>query len=175
MKKILFLLLCLAFFFQCKKDVANPPETIGVTESEVLEIARKYGLEDSILVGAKPVMGKPIPPEAYPHFKKEWVERYCSTWRNNVTNFIEMKIYLSKICDVYSLDEYFMLIESLPAWHKRSVESEGGPENYIKWKKRMYAERDVYLDKECVPVYIEPGDDLGITEGWRLLHKAKSR
>lgn len=162
----------LLILLSCNKDI--PPK--GVTRQDVLDIAAKYNLQDSLKEGYNPRFGN-IPPEAfYPYLTKEQLDADFAHWRNIADSWKQTAAFCAKRRFVKNLDEYFALIESYPIFYREFVDSEGGIEAYKAWKVDVANNCNVYVDPNVGDVLIvhppKSGED--DTEGI-LIHKALHR
>lgn len=86
----------------------------GISRKQVVDIAAKYGLEDSIAYGYTSVTFKPFPEEAYPYLSEEYFEGFFSRWRkyaDALKDIEEKKFDMKKINTV---SDYFEWIERSP-------------------------------------------------------------
>ncbi|MBL7798825.1 MAG: hypothetical protein JNJ90_20170 [Saprospiraceae bacterium] len=120
-------------------DLPPPFNGPGVTREQVVAIAAKYGLQDSIAVGYKSTTLKPPPPEAYQYLSEWFFEEYFANWRRHL-NFLEYEAQRQqKVNSLQTVPQYFAYIESDTSLLRSKIDSEGGLESYSAFKKDALA------------------------------------
>lgn len=171
MKNIaIFLLLPIFLIVSCKSTEKDEISVTGVTHEEVVAIATKYGLQDSIADGYVSPHFKPFPREAYPALTKEFWDRYFAMWRKFSDHEKEFQQFRQQVRNITSAVEYYQLIEKYPTVHQSRVNAYGGIEAYNKRKSDdINGNWHIYLDNRDGAIVFIPGDhDDGTYPGKRL-------
>lgn len=170
MKNTIVILIIITPFFACKNsekdEMANK---VGVTREEVLAIAAKYGLQDSIAEGYVSPHFKPFPPEAYPALTPEFWDSYFAYWQKFSMEEKEKQGFRNELPRVTSMADYYKLIEKYPKVYQEKVKLYGGIEDYNKRKeKHLSSDMHIYLDNKGALVFIPANSDDGNYPGIRL-------
>lgn len=170
MKNIVFLLLLLTFpIIACKITDKEEISTTGVTREDVIAIATKYDLRDSIADNYVSPYFKPFPQEAYPALTKEFWDSYFARWRKFSDDQKEFHRFRRESASITSVTEYYQLIEKYPSVYQSRVNAHGGIAGYNRQKSEIISGNwHIYLSKDSAIVFI-PGDhDDGTYPGKRL-------
>lgn len=170
MKNIIFFLLLLILpTIACKVTDKEDISTTGVTPKEVIAIAMKYGLQDSIADSYVSPYFKPFPQEAYPALTKEFWESYFARWRKFSDDQKAFLRFRRESALVTSVAEYYQLIEKYPSVYQSRVNSHGGIEGYNRQKEEEISGNwHIYLSKDSAIVFIPSNYDDGTYPGKRL-------
>lgn len=174
MKKYIFFVLLTASMASCKKDKDHSPEhQKGITDEMVLELAKKYSLQDSIAAGYTPVFGSKPPEALYPEISATDIDRYFAQWRTFADDINEMHRFVEARKKVSSLDEYYALLEAHPILFKDMVEQAGGMSAFLKEKERRYKFDNACINEDdgCI-VFVNALNDYGTPPG-KLIYKAR--
>lgn len=170
MKYIILVFAIFTLFLACKhyekEETANK---VGVTREEVIAIAAKYGLQDSIAAGYVSPHFKPFPPEAYPGLTPEFWDSYFAYWQKFSIQEKEMQGFRSELPTVTSMADYYRLIEKYPKVYQEKIKLYGGIEAYNQRKERhLSSAMHIYLDSKGALVFIPADADDGNYPGKRL-------
>ena len=168
-------LLLITFLFlvpACKsvdKDDPTLSPNIGVTREQVVAIATKYNLQDSIAEGYESPRFKPFLPEAYPYLTEEFWDRYFWQWRKFSDHYNEDMQFRQDLASIRSMAEYYKVIESYPRQHEFWVKTSGGLEGYNREKsEKLNGNYHIYLCKDGAIAIIPAETDKGTYPGKRL-------
>lgn len=170
MKSIaIFLVLPIFLIVSCKPTEKDEISVTGVTREEVVTIATKYGLQDSIADGYVSPHFKPFPREAYPALTKEFWDSYFARWRKFSDEQKEFIRFRRESASVTSVTEYYQLIEKYPSVYQSRVNAHGGIEGYNRQKSEIISGNwHIYLSKDSAIVFIPSDHDDGTYPGKRL-------
>lgn len=156
--------------FACKNyEKDETANKVGVTREEVVAIAAKYGLQDSIAEGYVSPHFKPFPPEAYPALTPEFWDSYFAYWQKFSMQEKEMQGFRSELPNVTSMADYYRLIEKYPKVYQEKIKLYGGLESYNKRKeKHLSSDMHIYLNNQGALVFIPANADHGNYPGKRL-------
>lgn len=170
MKNLFFFLTLLSIIaFSCKSSEKDDTTATGVTREEVVAIAKKYGLQDSIAEGYVSPRFKPFPPEAYPALSKAFWESYFANWRKFSDKDREFQQYRQEMVNITSVEEYYQLIEKFPLVHQSRIDLHGGIEAYNRKKMDdINGNWHLYLANDGAIVFLPSDSDDGAYPGKRL-------
>lgn len=178
MKQIIFIAFCITTLaISCntvKEDDTQPlsvlqPLPDALTREQVLNVAAKYGLRDSIAIGYVSHRFQPFPPEAYPYLNAPYWEGFFQRWRKYLDKAAEQKLFDLQKSNITTVKEYFNLIEQFPLIYQSMVEAAGGQEIYNKEKQYTLSHNyHIYLGETGIIALIPAEKDNGTYPGNRL-------
>ena len=178
MKQTIFILVCLTILANScstvKEDETQPPTVLqplpdALTREQILDVADKYGLRDSIAIGYVSHKFQPFPPEAYPYLNAQYWEGFFLRWRKYLDKAAEQKMFDLQKSNIKTVQEYFNLIERFPLIRQSMVEAAGGEEAYNKDKQYTLSHKyHIYLGTTGVIALIPAEKDNGTYPGIRL-------
>jgi len=153
----------------CKSTEKDELREVGVTREQVVAIASKYGLQDSIAEGYVSPYFKPFPPQAYPALSKEFWEGYFANWRKFSDEERAFQQFRQETSSITNALEYYQLIEKYPSVYKSRVSAYGGIDGYNRRKSEDINDNlHIYLSKDGAIVFIPADADDGTYPGKRL-------
>ena len=165
--KLVFPIALLLVSCKTKEEPITPSK--GVSREQVVAIATKYGLQDSIAEGYVSPHFKPFPPEAYPALTEEFWDKYFAHWRRFADNQKEFAQFRKETSNITSMAEYYQLIEQYPSLYEQRVQAMGGLDAYNQQKSEDIATKmHIYLQDDGSLTFIPAGSDNGMPRGKRL-------
>jgi hypothetical protein len=169
-----FAFVLLHFITACKGDFASIADQNSkqLSKDEIIEIARKYNLQDSIFTATPTKYGSfPDASRVYSSVNEKECEAYFAQWRKQADFASEFYKYYEERKHITSVAEYFEVLEKYPHNLQSYVETLGGMEQYQAHKKeRLAGNYHLYLDAENALVWIKASEDDGKFPG-KLLNR----
>jgi hypothetical protein len=173
MKDIIFIgLAVLLIVSSCgsnEQESFIPTPTLGVTREQVVAIATKYNLQDSIAEGYVSPHFKPFPPEVYPILTEAFWDSYFKQWRKFADKNNDFMQFRKEISQISSMEEYYQVIEKHPEEYASRVKLGGGIDAYNAEKEeRLNGNYHIYLCNDGAIAIIPGETDKGTMKGKRL-------
>lgn len=117
---VLFVFLAFLACRTVKEDMATNPDLPppfmgpGVTRERVVEIATKYGFQDSIAPGYKATRFIAPSEKTYPFLSEEFFEGLFANWRKGLDSWEKIQLRCRTIAAMQTLEEYLAYVEQHP-------------------------------------------------------------
>lgn len=147
-KHLSVLVIIIMLFVACKSiqedavDTQTHPYPFngpGITRERVVEIATKYGLQDSIAPGYVATGFKLFPEEAYPYMWETYFESFFSDWRKYLDSRKRLDSRRNALNSIHTVQQYFTYLESDPEQYKSAINFHSGEGGYAEYKKEALA------------------------------------
>ena len=127
--------------------VLKPP----MNWEQVVAVAQKYGLQDSINQESH---------GALMHMAPDVLEKHMVEMKRSADSDREMVLFFEKNKDIRTFDDYCKLMDALPNFKRSAVEAEGGEEKYKQWvESRRNIKWHIYRDPKGMLTWVRPEDD----------------
>jgi hypothetical protein len=146
----------------------------GITKDQLLEIATKYGLQDSIAEGYQSSTFKFFPPEAYPNLHLDFTENFFLNWRKFIDRELEKENAWKRLATVKTVTEYCDVVESTPyLWQMHSMSRKSIREYHSTKRLLLSGRNKIIIDDVGKSITVLPVEQDHSSFRGRLLFRNK--
>jgi hypothetical protein len=148
-KIFVFLLLSIMAACNTQEEMADTNRQVGMTRAELVEMAAKYGLQDSVRAGYRAKWFH-VPENALPRItNREAMEERLQDYKLILDIHRERDEIRKLLPQVKTVAAYFEILDRFPVTYAGKIKSYGSVEKYEAYKKEMLSRQwHIYLNKE---------------------------
>jgi hypothetical protein len=146
----------------------NSQDARGITRQDLVEIATKYNLQDSIREGYKGFYFY-LPDASLSGMTRENAELKIANFRRVLDRMNDREKFQKKLPEIKNVEGFFALIEEVPERLQDRINAMGGKDQYESYKKEMLSKKwHIYLNDQGSITMIPAEKDDNTFPGKRL-------